>query len=87
MSRFTIVMGLVGLRYGARLTVMGVTIGTLAGIGLSRVMEQLVWEVATTDPATFIATAGLLGVTALPASLFPAWRASRADPLQTLKAE
>ena len=61
--------------------------GTVTGLVLSREMEQLVWGIATTDPATFIGTAALLGVTAVLAALQPAWRASRSDPLQTLKAE
>jgi putative ABC transport system permease protein len=80
------VFGLV-LRYGSLLGGLGVVLGTLTGIALSRFMQTLVWGVAPTDPVTYFGSAGVIGLAAVAASLVPAWRAGRTDPLQTLKAE
>ena len=68
-----------------------VLIGALLGVGgalaSGRVLDSLLFEVAPTDPASFgAATVLLLGI-ALLASYVPARRASRADPLVTLKSE
>jgi hypothetical protein len=80
------VVGLV-LRYGLALAVLGVVLGTGVALTASRVLEGLVWGVETTDPVTFAGTAGLLVLAAILASLLPARRAARTDPLQTLRAE
>lgn len=80
------VIGLV-LRYGLVLAVLGIAIGTVAGLALSRLMQTLVWGIEPTDPMTYIGSAVLLGLTALLASFVPARRAARTDPLQTLRAE
>jgi ABC-type antimicrobial peptide transport system permease subunit len=80
------VVGLV-LRYGLALAVLGVVLGTGVALTASRVLEGLVWGVETTDPVTFAGTAGLLVLAAMLASLLPARRAARTDPLQTLRAE
>ena len=66
------VMGLV-TRYGFLLAGLGVAIGTVAALLMSRVMEQLVWGVKATDPVTFAGTAGVLALAAVLASLVPAW--------------
>lgn len=73
--------------YGLMLAVVGVALGTAVALGMSRLVEQLVWGVETSDPLTFGGTALILVLAALAASFVPAWRASRADPLQTLRAE
>ena len=80
------VIGLV-LRYGLQLAGVGVVLGIVAGLALSRLMEALVWGIEPTDPLTYLGTALLLGSTALVACFLPAWRASRTDPLETLRAE
>ena len=69
------VMGLV-TRYGFLLAGLGVAIGTVAALLMSRVMESLVWGVEATDPLTFAGTAGVLALAAIVASLVPAWRAA-----------
>jgi ABC-type antimicrobial peptide transport system permease subunit len=75
------------VRYGLVLAVVGVALGTAVALALSRLVEQLVWGVETNDPMTFVGTALVLVLAALAASFVPAWRASRSDPLQTLRAE
>ena len=80
------VLGLV-LRYGVVLALTGVALGWGSAWLLSRYMEHVVWGITATDPPTFLGTAGILALTAVGAALLPAWRASRTDPLETLRAE
>jgi predicted permease len=75
------------LAHGLLLTVVGLGIGVAGAVALSRFMESLVWGIRPTDPLTFAAVTLVLAVAALAACFFPAYRASRADPLQTLRAE
>jgi putative ABC transport system permease protein len=69
------------------LMAIGVAIGTAAALALTRVMAGLLYEVRPTDAATFGGSAVLLAALALAASLIPAWRATRVDPLIALRAE
>ncbi len=75
------------LGHGARLTVMGVAIGALAALALSRVVASLLYGVKPSDPATFVAVPALLAAVALLASYAPARRAMRVDPLVAMRAE
>jgi putative ABC transport system permease protein len=75
------------LRKAVALTVAGVTLGLLASLGLTRVIEGFLFGVEATDPVTLAAVAlGLCGVAVL-ASLTPALRASRLDPILALREE
>ena len=65
---------------------IGIAAGTIAALAAARLLDQLVFGVSATDPATLAAVTTTLAVVALLASLVPAWRASRIDPLQTLRA-
>jgi predicted permease len=65
----------------------GVAIGTAGALALTRVMAGLLYEVRPTDATTFAGAALLLGILAVGASLIPAWRATRVDPLTALRAE
>ena len=65
----------------------GVVIGLAGAIAGSRLLEKLVYQIDPRDPLTLLAAAGLLLVLAVCASLAPAWRASRQDPSETLRAE
>jgi putative ABC transport system permease protein len=72
---------------GGRLALMGLTLGVLAALALTRCMASLLFEVKATDPATFIAVAAVLVVVALAACVVPALRATRVDPIVALRYE
>ena len=72
---------------GIALSLVGIVIGLAAAASLSRLMGALLHDVAPGDPATFAAVAGTLTAVAIAASLVPAWRATRVDPVRALKAE
>jgi putative ABC transport system permease protein len=73
------------LAQGARLTLIGLAVGTAAALALTRVMEALLFGVGARDPITFAAVGLLLMGVSLVASLIPAYRATRVDPLVALK--
>jgi putative ABC transport system permease protein len=72
---------------GARVTFVGIAIGTVAAMLVDRALGHLLYGVSATDPVTFVAVAGLLGVVALAASYVPASRATRVDPMVALRTE
>jgi putative ABC transport system permease protein len=75
------------VRQGLVLSLAGIGLGTLGAFGLTRVMRSLLVGVTPTDPLTFGSIGiGFLAVTTL-ASLLPARRASRVDPLTALRTE
>jgi putative ABC transport system permease protein len=75
------------IQRGMRLALIGVSLGLAAAIALTRVMKNLLFEVSTTDPATFIFIVLLLISIAMIASYIPARRATKIDPLQALRHE
>jgi ABC-type antimicrobial peptide transport system permease subunit len=71
---------------------LGVTaLGLLPGLGLSlalaRSLSALLYEVGERDPGSYVAGAGLIGLVAVVACLFPARRAARVDPASALRTE
>lgn len=75
------------LRQGMVVAGVGIALGLVAALALTRFMAGLLFEVSATDPLTFAAvTAALAGVAAL-ASWLPARRATRVDPVRALMAE
>jgi len=72
---------------GLRPTLLGVAIGIAGAFGLARVMSNLIYGVKPTDPLTFVSVAFLLGAVALGASIIPAYRAAKVDPLVALRYE
>ena len=75
------------VRQGALLIAVGVGLGLLAAAASSRVLESFLFGVATGDRLTFIAAPLVLIAMALVACWLPARRATRIDPLQTLRLE
>ena len=65
---------------------IGVAAGTGAALAAGRLMARLVFGVSASDPMTFVAVAATLVFVALLASLVPAYRASRLDPSEVLRA-
>jgi putative ABC transport system permease protein len=63
----------------------GVAAGVVAALGLTRLMETMLFGVSATDAEAFLGASALLIVTAAAASYIPARRASRADPLTALR--
>ena len=74
------------LRHGARLTLLGVTFGLVAAFGVTRLIASLLF-VSPTDAMTFATISVLLAAVAMLASLLPARRATRVDPLVALRQE
>jgi ABC-type antimicrobial peptide transport system permease subunit len=72
---------------GLRLAMLGIAAGWLAALGMTRLMENLLFGVTATDPSTFVLSPILLLFVALLACLAPACRATRIDPLVALKSE
>ncbi|PYQ91975.1 MAG: ABC transporter permease [Acidobacteria bacterium] len=65
--------------------IVGIAAGAVAALGSARILEKLVFGVSASDPLTLAAVAGALALVALVASLVPAYRASRLDPLNVLR--
>ena len=75
------------LRFGAKMSLIGVSVGLVAAFGLARGMSSLLFQTSTADPPTFSIVPLLLMVVALAACWVPARRATRVDPLVALRAE
>ena len=82
----TQIMGLV-LTQGMALAGSGIAAGLLAALGLTRVMQSLLYQVRPSDPVTFALVPFTLIVVALAASAVPAIRATRVSPLIALRSE
>jgi ABC-type antimicrobial peptide transport system permease subunit len=73
------------LRQGVLFALVGIVVGTVAALGLTRLLSGMLYDVSPTDPLAFGAVALLLAVIALLASFIPARRASRVDPMNVLR--
>ncbi|MGC2526688.1 MAG: FtsX-like permease family protein, partial [Candidatus Acidiferrum sp.] len=80
------VLGLV-MKQGAGMIAVGVGLGLVLALFLARLMASLLFGVPPTDPATFASVMALLFAVALAACYIPARRATKVDPIQTLRYE
>ena len=72
---------------GVRLALVGIGIGVVVALLLTRPLAAILYGVSPYDPVTMGAVALLLGGVSLLASALPAWRAARVDPMRALRAE
>jgi hypothetical protein len=75
------------LRQGLALSAIGLGVGLVAALGLTRLMSSLLFGVDAADVATYAASLGIILVAAALASYLPTRRATAIDPAATLKAE
>jgi ABC-type antimicrobial peptide transport system permease subunit len=80
------ILGLV-LSQGVWLAVAGISVGVLGALAASRLLTRLLFETDPTDTVTFVGTALALALVAVVASLVPAVRAVRTDPVDALRSE
>jgi putative ABC transport system permease protein len=75
------------LKRGVLLIALGVAIGTAGAVGLTRVIQQMLFGIEPTDLATFVGVVVFVSFISLIACFVPAWRAVRVDPMVALQAE
>ncbi len=71
----------------ARTVAIGIVLGALAALALGRLVAGLLYGIAPNDPPTMLLVGALLLAISVVAALVPAWRATRVDPVETLRAE
>jgi ABC-type antimicrobial peptide transport system permease subunit len=75
------------MRQGLTLALWGVAIGVAGALASARALSSFLYGVEPRDPLTVAAVGALLAVVAVVASLPPAWRAARIDPIEALRAD
>jgi len=75
------------VRQGMQLAGVGIAVGVVGAAALTRVMTSLLFGVSTTDAFIFGTVPALLAAVAFAATVIPAWRATRVDPMVALREE
>lgn len=70
---------------GLWLTAAGLVVGLMGGLWLGRAMQELLFEIRPTDPATYVAISIVMVVVAVLAGVGPARRATRVNPVESLR--
>ena len=73
--------------HGVKLGVIGVMVGLVLSLGLTRVLASFLFGVSASDPLTYLSVSMVLMIVALAASLGPARKTTRTDPLVALRHE
>jgi len=80
------IMGMV-FREGTVMTLAGLVVGLLLGLGAARLIASLLYGIGPVDPISIAVAVALLGAASLLASYFPARRAAKIDPMEALRYE
>jgi len=83
-ARSTDVLGLV-VRLALKLAAIGIVVGVLLALAVTRLLSTFLYNVKPTDPLTYAAVAATLFAVALLAAFLPARRASKVDPITALR--
>ena len=75
------------LREGMAYPLVGLATGAIVALAATRLLQSSLYGVTPHDPRVFMSTVALLLLVALVACLVPAWRATRADPMEALRAD
>ena len=80
-------IALLVVRHGLLIAAAGLVLGVAGAFVVGRLMRSLLFGVGTADPMTYSLVAALVGGTALAATYIPARRASRLDPMRSLRTD
>ncbi|MEP6765258.1 MAG: ABC transporter permease [Gemmatimonadaceae bacterium] len=72
---------------GIRLASVGIAVGLIGSLALTRVLSSMLYGVGSRDPGTFAGVPLILATVAFLATLVPAWRASQVDPMHAIRSE
>ncbi len=75
------------LREGLLLTIVGLIVGLVLGLGVARVSSSMLYGISPIDPVSIVVTVALLGAASLLAGYIPARRAVKIDPMEALRYE
>ena len=74
-------------RQGTRLIILGLMLGLVSALGVTRLLAGLLYRVSPSDPPTYFALTLVLAATGLAACVLPVRRATRIDPMTAIRAE
>jgi putative ABC transport system permease protein len=83
-ARRSDVLGLI-LRRGLGLALLGLAVGMVLSLALTRYLSSMLYTIKPLDPVTLLSVTAILLFVSLIASTAPAWRAARLDPMKTLR--